>query len=1014
MNSFNVSIGPVSIVLTAKALQSLLEQKQRYPYLPDFDSLQADLYTINKQGGIPAIVIQNRQGKEQLLLYTSSYYITLYESSHHDGYTVGSVDSLNLREHERLSKGALRLRAYAWFLLPELRAIPRGSNNFWTQIHRAWHDFELFCQQTNPQVKQQLFHAHERYLDMIDDLIDVTRQLEEDKSRLEHGIPYKKVESTGVERDAPRDVYTFRLADFPHIDEKGMLRLRGVNDLRGRVEALDGTKLTLKFETLIDRKRIPEQGYLEPMISQLIYFKQHDAVERLRTQQSKNTHLLSVLVDHNYQSYVPDRISQSNDDDLKSLTGEQFDAFRRALATPDVLMVLGPPGTGKTRTITEIARHCGFRHQRVLMTAGTHRAVDNVLERLPDDLIVIRVGHEDNVTETMRPKMIDAQAQKLQAVILENTENAAARYYRLLSYKHEIDAWVYQLTQGTAQLSGYETSLQPLCEQCNNIGQQIIAPFKGKFDELAARLQQHQAYFLRLQEHVNMLESKKTKDLARSSNRLLGWVFRMFVKHYASRIEQEQETLQETYTYMQQIQQEQTKVYTESQEALSRDGTYQRYNQQIHYLTGECEKMWQELLKIAKTLQATIADMDFVTGQPALTSKSAATLQRYVSWFSMIRARLERRAKLLKDWREELEKPTDQLYPELLRYADVVGATCIGTATAKGLEDIEFDLAIVDEAGQIGLPDLLVPLVRAKRAVLVGDYQQLPPFVDGEVQNWLKNLSPHVQSGTGEIDEEVDTKHIANLLTKSAFELLFLTNNDSAHAVRFTQQGRMPRVIADFASRHFYNNLLRTFSDEKMRHTLDCDPLFRFPLAVIDTSDVPFSKRREQEQRRLESLGETGYTSPMEAELIADLATVYQRTGKEWVVIVPYRAQARLIIQELSKRIEALDFTLEERVSTVDSFQGGERKKVIYGFTRSNEHGKIGFLKELRRLNVAMTRAQQQLVLIGDFSTLTKADNTRFKFVMSDLQTYAMQYGELLSSTQCYQRLQSALEGKRV
>src|SRR5262249_43482943 len=159
--------------------------------------------------------------------------------------------------------------------------------------------------------------------------------------------------------------------------------------------------------------------------------------------------------------------------------------------------------------------------------------------------------------------------------------------------------------------------------------------------------------------------------------------------------------------------------------------------------------------------------------------------------------------------------------------------------------------------------------------------------------------------------------------------------------------------------------------------------------------------RWEKPQRSLESLGETGYTNIAEAKLIAELAELYQQRGREWVVIVPYRAQARLVIQELEKRLEAHDFALAERVATVDSFQGGERKKVIYGFTRSNDRGRIGFLRELRRLNVAMTRAQQQLILIGNFSTLTNADDPRFRSLLTDLFTYARQRGEVLPYEVC-------------
>jgi superfamily I DNA and/or RNA helicase len=371
----------------------------------------------------------------------------------------------------------------------------------------------------------------------------------------------------------------------------------------------------------------------------------------------------------------------------------------------------------------------------------------------------------------------------------------------------------------------------------------------------------------------------------------------------------------------------------------------------------------------------------------------------------------------LQDWRDELSKPdTDQLYPELLRYADVVGATCIGAATVKELEDLDFDLAIIDEAGQIDLPNLLVPLVRAKRAVLVGDHHQLPPFVASEVQTWLHNLSSPLQLTSTkfdeeDVDEDTDINQITDLATKSAFEQLFTATTDRDHIVRFTKQGRMPRVIADFVSQHFYNNQLHTFDDARMQHTIDRDPLFRRHLVVIDTSDEPSNSKWETPQRRLESLGETGYVNIAEARLIARIAEIYQKAGRDWIVIVPYRAQARRIIQELKQRLDD-DTALEERIATVHSFQGGERNKVIYGFTRSNREGKIGFLNELRLLNVAMTRARQQLVLVGNYPMLTRANDAGFRQLVASLYSYTGQHGERLLSAEAYSRIREAARGK--
>lgn len=434
VQSFNVSVGSIHVVITDKVVQALHEKKKRYPYLPEPDVMLRELQEVRQQGGIPAIVHRKKDGKEVLHLYTSTYYLALYETSHRDGYTVGYIDTLNLQEHERLSKGALRLYVQSWFLYHDVRDMQKGNSNHWDSISSAWDNFER--QQRSPQDQQEeLTSVHEHYLDVIEDLIEVTHQLEQEKNGLNAGIPYKKVEAVGEVRDAPRDIYVFRLVDFPQVSEKSMLRLKDTPDLRGRVLALEGLKLTLKFEALVDRKRIPEQGVLEPIASPLIYHKQREALGMLRAHEAKNAHLLRVLVDHAYLPYQPAPIHQQSDEILKMLTQEQFEAFRRALTVPDMLMVLGPPGTGKTRTITEIARYCGLKKQRVLMTSGTHKAVDNVLERMPPDLIVIRVGHESNVSEKMRKKMIDAQAEKMQEVLLQNTEKQASMLNDLLPLK---------------------------------------------------------------------------------------------------------------------------------------------------------------------------------------------------------------------------------------------------------------------------------------------------------------------------------------------------------------------------------------------------------------------------------------------------------------------------------------------------------------------------------------------------------------------------------------------------
>ena len=210
----------------------------------------------------------------------------------------------------------------------------------------------------------------------------------------------------------------------------------------------------------------------------------------------------------------------------------------------------------------------------------------------------------------------------------------------------------------------------------------------------------------------------------------------------------------------------------------------------------------------ARQLDAAVAGL--AGRRPSLEPLKPATLQCYLAWLRDTIPLLERRHEILQEWRTRLGSRTEELYPVIIRMADVVGATCIGIATDDAFEHLDFDLAIADEAGQISLPDLLVPLVRARRALLVGDHHQLPPFVENEVQAWLKQVRPEVLVDLNWLDtEDHATNAILDLLTKSVFEMLFPVA-DPSRVVRFTQQYRMPEAVADFAGRCFYEGQFYT------------------------------------------------------------------------------------------------------------------------------------------------------------------------------------------------------------
>jgi superfamily I DNA and/or RNA helicase len=131
------------------------------------------------------------------------------------------------------------------------------------------------------------------------------------------------------------------------------------------------------------------------------------------------------------------------------------------------------------------------------------------------------------------------------------------------------------------------------------------------------------------------------------------------------------------------------------------------------------------------------------------------------------------------------------------------------------------------------------------------------------------------------------------------------------------------------------------------------------------------------------------------------------RSDVEWAVIVPYQAQVALIKNKLARALGA-DHQIEDNVGTVDAFQGGERDLIVYGCTRSNNRGQIGFLKELRRINVAISRAKEQLTVVGDLSTLTRSGNDDFRELMLAMVDHVRAHGDLRPSRAVHADLRTA------
>ena len=298
---------------------------------------------------------------------------------------------------------------------------------------------------------------------------------------------------------------------------------------------------------------------------------------------------------------------------------------------------------------------------------------------------------------------------------------------------------------------------------------------------------------------------------------------------------------------------------------------------------------------------------------------------------------------------------------ELLGEARVIACTLVGSAH-RLLEGMKFGTLFIDEAAQALEAACWIPMRRATRVILAGDHCQLPPTV--------KSIAA-LRAGLG--------KTLMERIAENKPEVVTLLKI----------QYRMNEEIMRFSSDWFYHGEVESAPQIKYRSILEDDS----PITWIDTSneenqvtiegdDVASGEKRDDMNFHEQFVGESfGRINKAEADLtLLTLAEYLTQVGKRRVleesidvgIISPYRAQ----VQYLKRLLKKYEFFKPYRrlisVNTVDGFQGQERDVILISLVRSNDEGQIGFLKDLRRMNVAMTRARMKLIILGDKSTMTK------------------------------------------
>ena len=312
------------------------------------------------------------------------------------------------------------------------------------------------------------------------------------------------------------------------------------------------------------------------------------------------------------------------------------------------------------------------------------------------------------------------------------------------------------------------------------------------------------------------------------------------------------------------------------------------------------------------------------------------TLKSMAEWI-----RLQKEIKKLSDRKRKIE---DRIINDILNSAEVICATN-STAGSEFLSDYVFDVVFIDEASQSTEPSCLIPVIKGLKVVMAGDHKQLPPTV----------LNPDAKD-----------------LSFTMFERFMKIYPENTYMLKI--QYRMNDIIKQFPSEEFYDGQL--ISDESVKDRKLSDITGKegdapitddTPVVFIDTEGKFLEKQKK---------GSRSKYNPEEAKAVKSIVEKLKEIGvlTEYIgVITPYKDH-----EDYLKKIIP-----DVEVKTVDGFQGREKEVIVISLVRSNPEEEIGFLDDLRRLNVALTRAKRKVIIIGDSKTLSSNETYRklIKFI---------------------------------
>lgn len=701
----------------------------------------------------------------------------------------------------------------------------------------------------------------------------------------------------------------------------------------------------------------------------------------------------------------------------KRFTENQVNAINMAINTDDFLLIQGPPGTGKTTIIAKIVDDFVSKNQRILICSKNNLAVDNVLDKWIEinskrfqNHLCLRLGDVDSIkidsVKDYTTEKITARVQELiygrsdqaHKKLLEDVEKQLeeldkideasleilelARFFCELSVKLPPLSVAYdqfiKLPKALADI-GFPIDLGNLWYKSQATKEALRLCRNGLFEPLLKAFYSKHPLSTEEIDKIAFAYRDICKNVAIATDEtdVSGALVKLLFRHNDKNLIEIRQNLRGLAGQINSYQKKISNLYAFGGNNVLRNNE----NSNIaKYSTNDILKMAPKQCKLA---------FDELLD----SHKNASFSKRFT---------LSRIRDVLAEWhRELLDNGSEQLEETIVKESiKIIGATCMGVNSDPNFKDTVYDAIIVDEAGQIPLHDILVPVSKAKKVILIGDHLQLPPMSEEDFIEYYKKLHAsddenNNTDGAQKSDKSYEPEDPKKVFAVSLFEKLYRCDNMRVARTMLNTQYRMHPDIAEFISKNFYNGEYESGVENDDRELSIAG--FNKPIYFYDTKDC---------EDKVEECHNPGCSNNLEAELCSDILvrlipeiengnykirdnaslaikdTASNIIGYDIGVISGYDKQVKLIKAKTFAKLKSVCGYSEEKaleimdkfmVSSVDSFQGRDNEIIIFSMTRSNKKGKIGFLRDVRRLNVAMTRAKSMLIMIGDTDTLTQS-----------------------------------------